>query len=257
MPSRSAVFAILVTCALLVGPVNGATFTLSPTRVELDAKHRADIVTLFNNGDEPLRVQARSVLWRMTDDGRWDMTPSDDLIVTPELVEVAPGKSTQLRIGSMADIAATEVSYRLLLDELPNPAGGNVVASRQVRVLTQVSLPVFLDADGQVPTPVIRGANIERGVLVIHLGNDGTRRMDPQAVTVAVTDHSGRTILHSTAMANYVLPGKTWPLRVDLPEPACKDVAAVAVAWLAANKGPSFHSIITSDAGACARTQSN
>lgn len=221
--------ALLLTAALPAA--HAATFSVSPTRVELDAKHRAAILTVNNSGDAPLRMQVRPMLWTMQPDGEWKLTPSDDLIVTPELLEVAPGKSLQMRVGSMVDAGATETSYRLLIDELPNLGEGTSTAHPEIKVLTRVSLPVFDEPASPRRMPLLRSAALRKGVLELGIGNDGNQRLDAQSVKVSVSDGAGHALGEHDEVENYVLAGSTWFLRVKLPASTCQQATSVSVSW--------------------------
>jgi fimbrial chaperone protein len=241
--------ALALSSALTLSPARAATFSVSPLRVELDARHRTDMLTLRNTGDEPLRIQVRSMHWDMAGDGEWQLTPSDDLIVTPQFLEIAPGQSGQLRIGSLTDAGAREASYRLLLDELPNLSEGSGGQTPEIRVLTRVSLPVFLEPAQATRLPALSTAQIEHGALVIGMDDRGTRRLDPQKVTLTLIDRNGRVLEQREQMANYVLPGSTSFLQVKLSANVCQRAASVSVSWLdtqASNAQP-----ITTGAESC------
>ena len=230
-------------------PVRAATISISPLRLELGARHRTDIITLRNAGEAPLRVQVRVMLWTVADDGQWQLTPSKDLIVTPELIEIAPAKEAQLRVGTLLDVGAGEGTYRLLLDELPNldSAAGSLA---EVRVLTQVSMPVFVEPEQRTRLPSLSAATVEHGTLAVSLGDSGTQRLDPQNINVSVLDKGGHVLEQRNVMANYVLPGRTWFLSMKLPMDACVRAATVSVTWpdLA---GISLTHAISTDARTC------
>jgi fimbrial chaperone protein len=233
--------------------LHAATFSINPLRVELDARHRTDIITLKNAADAPLRVQVREMLWTMADDGQWQLTPSKDLIVTPELVEIAPGESAQFRVGTLLDPAATEGTYRLLLDELPNLEQGE--SKPEIRVLTQISMPVFVEPLRRTRVPALGSASIVQGQLRLGLQAGGSQRLDPQSLKVAVQDGSGHVLERRDATANYVLPGRTWFMNLKLPADTCARAATVSVTWpdLAS---ASLSQAITRDANACAGSDS-
>jgi fimbrial chaperone protein len=240
---------------LLVGAVEtqAATFSINPLRVELDARHRTDIITLKNAADAPLRVQVREMLWAMADDGQWQLTPTKDLIVTPEMVEIAPGESAQFRVGTLLDPSASESTYRLLLDELPSLEQGD--SKPEVRVLTQISMPVFVEPAKRTRVPALGSATVTRGQLSLGLRAGGTQRLDPQNVKVAVLDDGGHVLEQRDATASYVLPGRTWFMNLKLPAGMCERTAAVSVTWpdLAS---ASLTQAITRDANACAGSDS-
>jgi fimbrial chaperone protein len=239
--------ALLLTLGLCTA--ESATFSVSPLRIELDARHRTDMLTLRNTGDEPLRIQVRSMRWAMESGGEWRLTSSDDLIVTPQMLEIAPGQSGQLRIGSLLDAGTREASYRLLLDELPNLADDQSAPSPEIRVLTQVSLPVFLEPAQDSHVPGVSSASIEHGELVLGVGDEGTRRLDPQKIKLTLMDRAGQVLEEREQMENYVLPGSTWFLHVKLPANLCQRAASVSVSWL--NAGASDPHPLTTGAEAC------
>jgi fimbrial chaperone protein len=241
---------------LLLGSaqLEAATFSINPLRVELDARHRTDIITLKNVADAPLRVQVREMLWTMADDGQWQLTPSKDLIVTPELVEIAPGASAQFRVGPLIDPAASEGTYRLLLDELPNLEQGE--SKPEIRVLTQISMPVFVEPTRRTRVPALGPASIVHGSLSLALRAGGTQRLDPQNLKVTVQDGSGHVLEQRDATASYVLPGRTWFMNLKLAADTCAHAATVSVTWpdLAS---ASLSQAITRDANACAGSDSH
>jgi fimbrial chaperone protein len=230
-------------------PAQAATFSINPLRVELDARHRTDIINLKNTAESPLRIQVRAMLWTMADDGQWQLTPSTDLIVTPELVEIPPGQAAQLRVGILPDPGDSERTYRLLLDELPN-LDSAAESLPQIRVLTQISMPVFLEPAQRKRVPSLGTAAIEHGVLGVGVGDGGTQRLDPQRIKIAVLDGGGHVLEQRDMTANYVLPGRTWFLSMKLPADACERAATVLVTWPDLANTSLTHAI-TTDTKAC------
>jgi fimbrial chaperone protein len=167
----------------------------------------------------------------MTDKGEWQLSPTDDLIATPELLEVAPGDTMQFRIGSMADPGTTEASYRLLIDELPNITEDAGRRRPVVNVLSQISLPVYLEPAQPRREPVLRTATIENATLLVGIGNAGNQRLDAQAARVILTDRAGQVIAQRDQTTNYVLAGSADVLRMKLPASLCARAAAVTLAW--------------------------
>ena len=234
IPSRPPLLARVLfgcLCAAGIPAVAAATFSVSPTKVELDAQHRSAILTFKNDGQAPLRMQVRPMRWKMAPDGTWQLTPSDDLIVTPELLEVAPGKSVQMRVGSLHDAGASEVSYRLLIDELPNLDGAASTARPEIKVRTRVSLPIFLEPSDPTRTPVLRSASLRHRVLTLRLGNDGTQRLDAQGIKLSILDRAGHVVGSHDQVANYVLAGATESVTTTLPAKVCARAASVSVTW--------------------------
>jgi len=247
--TTAVVWALAALLSSVALPVCGATFSIYPLRLELGARHRTDIITLKNVGEVPLRVQVRTMLWAVADDGQWQLTASKDLIVTPELIEIPPAQEAQLRVGTLLEPGASEGTYRLLLDELPN-LDSATGAQSQIRVLTQISMPVFVEPPQRMRVPSLGAPGVERSVLTVGLGDSGTERLDPQNVKVAVLDGDGHVLERRDVTANYVLPGRTWFLNMKLPTEECGRAATVSVTWPDLANTSLSHAI-TTDAKAC------
>jgi P pilus assembly chaperone PapD len=215
----------LVQCAmpvllLLPVAVNAAEFQLSPTRVQLDPKHLVDTVVVGNSGAAPLRFEVSVKRWTMAADGSWVLVPSDDLIVHPLMLEIAPGSRARLRVGQLVPSHdPAEAGYRIELDE---QADGEH-ASNSVRMLTRISLPVFVDdGDEGAPAATLASAQWQGDALNFALHNGGDRYLPPQALDVQLVDAGGTPLAKQSLQGNYVLAGATLPVRMHLPRSLCE-----------------------------------
>ena len=130
-------------------PARAAEFELSPTRVRLDARHLVDTVQVGNSGASPLGFEVTVARWRMDADGAWQLEPSDDLVVHPLLLEIAPGSKARLRVGLLVPPTDPgEAAYRIELHE--QPSAGAATSGSGVRMLTRISLPVFVSGGDAV-----------------------------------------------------------------------------------------------------------
>jgi hypothetical protein len=154
-------------------------------------------------------------------------------------------------VGSLQAVDSTEASYRLLLNELPGLANDPSSKSGQIRVLTEINLPVFLEPEHVQRKPVLRGGSIDGSKLSLGVGNDGNQRLDPQSVSVSVLDRGGKTLLQKDVVANYVLAGSTATLELALSHPVCTSAASVSVTWTGALKQTLVHPINTNGSEAC------
>jgi P pilus assembly chaperone PapD len=216
--SRLAPF--LVPLVLLLAPSGqAAEFQLSPTRVQLDPKHLVDTVVVGNSGSAPLRFEVSVKRWRMAADGSWLLEPSDDLIVHPLVLDIAPGSRARLRVGQLSPSQdPAETSYRIELDEQATSAN----ASNSVRMLTRISLPVFVEGgDAGAPSASLASAQWHGDALSFALRNSGDRYLPPQALDVKVLGASGTILARQSLQGNYVLAGATLPVRMHLAHTLC------------------------------------
>lgn len=208
------------------GTATAANFSINPLRVELDGRHPAEILALHNDGAAPLRLQVDTTRWTMDAAGAWQTEPTDELIATPLLLEIPVNGSAQLRVGTLTPVTDVERAYRLLINELPgeDDAGEGQV---RLRVLTRVSLPVFVEPAGAKAAPRLAEARLEQGRLHLALANAGNRRLDPQTAGVSLLDAHGRTLFSKDIEAGYVLADRTLPLQLAVPAEACRQARRV------------------------------
>lgn len=226
--SRFVLLACVLLCTLATGAVSAAEFQLSPVRVQLDARQRAETVVVGNSGTQPLRFEVTVKRWHMAADGSWQLEPSDDLIVHPLLLEIAPGEKSRLRVGLLEPPSAgPERAYRVELDELPDGGGAS---GPSIKMLTRVSLPVFVQAQAGKPRSVLVVPQLQAGVLQFGLRNDGDSYLAPQTIALELRSADGVVLDKQELQGNYVLPGATLPVKARVPAPLCARVAAIAVA---------------------------
>lgn len=214
------------------GLTTAADFSVYPVRVELGTGQQTAILSLHNDGAQPLRLQVRAFVWGMDAAGKWQLDPSDDLIVNPQLFEIGPKQSAQLRVGTLLAPMPRERAWRLLVDELPGLDADTGNGSVRVRMLTRLSLPVFLEPAGKAaPHATLADVQLRRDQLLLSVRNDGNVRFDPQPLKVSVRDAAGRELFNVSPTLAYLLPGAQLDLKLTVPARVC---AAAATIWIGA-----------------------
>jgi len=210
-------------------PARAAEFELSPTRVRLDARHLVDTVQVGNSGASPLGFEVTVARWRMDADGAWQLEPSDDLVVHPLLLEIAPGSKARLRVGLLVPPTDPgEAAYRIELHE--QPSAGAATSGSGVRMLTRISLPVFVSGgDAGKPAPILRAARWQDDALAFSLGNEGTAFLPPQALSLQLLAADGSVLQRQQLQGNYVLAGASLPLRVHAAAALCARATELAL----------------------------
>ncbi len=219
--------------AVLAAPLvaRAGDLEVSPILVELSSGARSALVTIRNTGRRTVRYQARAFGWAQERDGAMVLEPAKDLFLFPPLVELQPGESRNLRLGTDAAPGERERSWRLFVEELPRADAAP--AANQVQVLTRVGVPVFL-------APKVRTVKAELAFLPREgprvrfvLRNAGTVHLRPRSVTFALEAKGGERVLERSLDAWYVLAGGERVYEADVPAAACARAAeGVVVAVL-------------------------
>lgn len=133
--------ALLVTSFAL--PVLAAPFSVTPVRVYMTPKDKAIAVTVTNEGDEELVMQADLYSWKQKANGEDDLVLTEDLLLSPPIVKLAAKSRQVLRLARLRSVSETEqLTYRMIMREIPEakPNNGNL----QLQIAIAFSLPVFI-----------------------------------------------------------------------------------------------------------------
>ena len=140
---RAAVLAAVALCTL---PASAAQFTITPVRIFMTPKDRAVAVTVTNESDEEVVMQADLYTWKQKADGSDDLVLTEDLILTPPIIKLAPRARQVVRLARLTPPPGGEQqSYRLIMREVPEARSN---AQIQLQVALAFSLPVFITPPG-------------------------------------------------------------------------------------------------------------
>lgn len=207
---RAAIFfAALLAFAI---PAGAASLQVAPTSLTLQAKQSADGLWLSNSGDAPVQVQLRVFRWTQKD-GEERLEPTRDLVISPPMQTLPPGERQLVRLVRTKPIApSSEISYRVIVDELPAPNK----EQQGLQFVLRYSVPVFIVPE--TPTPIApslrtRLVAVEDGQAAIEIENSGSEHA--QIADLVYTDASNKQETIVPGLVGYVLPGQRmrWPLK--------------------------------------------
>jgi fimbrial chaperone protein len=223
-PPHARQAAAFVLATLLAAPTVAGVFSVTPVRIFMTPKDRAVAVTLSNEGDQAVALQAELNVWSQSADGMDVLTPTDDLVLSPPIIKLAPKARQVVRLASLkpAD-ASRQLTYRLIVREIPEAAtpGKNI----QVPVALALSMPVFI-----TPPPaqrnVVCSADGKGGSWQALCKNDGTAYAQ---VREAVLKRDGVEARFEGGA--YVLPGATKSLALKSDKPFGKGPGQLTVTF--------------------------
>jgi fimbrial chaperone protein len=184
-------------------PARAGVFSVTPVRIYMTPRDRAVAVTITNEGDTEVVLQADLNAWTQKPDGTDEQVPTEDLILSPPIIKLAPNARQVVRLALLkpAD-ASRQLIYRMIMREVPE-----AVASRdktiQVPIALALSMPVFI-----TPPPAKRDVvcQAERGAaqaLNVTCSNSGTAYAQVREVLVK----RGTQVLAKFEGGTYILPG--------------------------------------------------
>jgi fimbrial chaperone protein len=203
--TRSVFFALAaLAAAAWLSPASAGTFTISPLRVDLSRATSTAVLSVRNEDAAEVVVQVEALEWRQAD-GEDVLEASRDLVASPMVFTLPAGGQQLLRVAlRRAPDAARELSYRLVLQEVPQAARPGFTG---LQVALRLSLPVFVAADAPTHAPL--AWTLERatdGALTVSARNAG--QSHERVLGFSLMPDAGGPALEQ-AVAAYVLPGQT------------------------------------------------
>lgn len=198
-------------CALvlLTTGLARAQLVIGPLAVEFAPQQRVAAVSvrLDENAKVPVRLQAEVLRWTQNLAGDAVTEETDDLLVTPPIVDVLPGQRQVFRLALRGNRPAPEeLAYRLILEDVTESSGATEISpGMTINFRVRHDLPVVLapirpvrsslrwkicppdskqlvgttlKASSEASPPVINAA-------CVRLLNDGNRRVKVQTLTLS------------------------------------------------------------------------
>jgi fimbrial chaperone protein len=190
-------------------------FSVTPVRIYMTPKDRAVAVTITNEADEPVALQADIYEWKQGADGADELVPSEDLILAPPITKLGAKAKQVVRLARlMPPDASRQLTYRLILRELPEASLSRGIT---VPVALALSMPVFITPPNAKQRTACEAAR-EQAALVVYCANNGNAYAQVREVLVK---QNGENVARFEGGA-YILPGarRRLALNADKPVPA-------------------------------------
>ena len=150
------------------------------------------------------------------------LSETNDLIFFPTLLELKPGEEKKVRVGSAFKSAViTERSYRISFEELAPPRVVNEQPGAQIRVLTKMAVPIFV----QPATPQVKAEltaiNVDHGQISFEVRNIGNSFFSLHSATVTGYSKDGTSTFSRQQDGWYVLAGGSRHFELEVPVEGC------------------------------------
>jgi fimbrial chaperone protein len=189
--------------ASLAIPAWAGEFTVTPVRIYMAPKDRAIAVTITNEGDDELVMQADLFVWKQKSDGQDDLTLTEDMFLSPPIIKMAPKSRQVVRLARLkATKPAEQLTYRMIVREIPEARAEK--KDLQLQIALAFSMPVFItpaDAKPKLDCTIERAS---AGLVKALCANTGNAHSHP--VSFALTSSTGE-MLATQDSGGYLLAG--------------------------------------------------
>lgn len=194
------VLALTATLALLPPVAASADgLRVAPVTLEVTAPGAATSLTLRNTAQQPKTVQIRVFRWVQVD-GQERYEPTNDVVASPPMTQLAPNATQTVRVVRTASTAVRgEEAYRVIVDEVPDRSQSR---AGTVAFATRLSIPVFFTEPG-VRLPQVTWALRQSGnTVVLEARNAGDVRLRLANITLR---RGGTVVYRHEGLFGYVL----------------------------------------------------
>lgn len=212
----------VLAAALLLGLTAGAhsalaaNFSVTPVRIYMKPQDRAVAVTITNESDTPVVLQADLYAWSQKPDGTDDLKLTEDLILSPPIIKLAAKARQVVRLARlMPPDASRQLTYRMIMREVPEalPKKEQI----QVQIALALSLPVFITPPVAKREMACAPSAAPAGALNVTCENKGTAYAQVREIVAK----QGDRVIGRFEGGAYILPGahKAMPVKLDAPLP--------------------------------------
>jgi fimbrial chaperone protein len=230
------------------GRVRASGLNVSPVQVWLSPDSSKSLVTLRNEGPEDARYQVSTMLWDEDASTGMKLSPTEDVVIFPTVLQLKAGEVKSLRIGAVVPFGPVEKTYRIFIEEMPPPQKPETRAS--VRVLTRVGIPVFVAPVKTLENRKLSAALLGKSAAAVDVENFGNVHLRVETVHIEGFAEGGAKLFEKQTAGWYVLAGGHKRYELDIPRDACARVRRLVLS-VRTDKEQVFQEPLATPGGAC------
>lgn len=208
----------------LSAPVWSGDFAVSPIRMDLDRSAKTGAVTVSNDADTSLQLQVKLSAWTQDAEGKDVYEESNDLTWFPRMITLPPKEQQLVRAGLRLPAAEQEKSYRLFIEEIPEPAKVDEKRGAAVAVAIRFGVPIFVKPVQEAPKGEIERIEVVGGDLRVRIRNTGNVHFVVQSLAATSGNFS------KSIEGWYLLPGAVRTHTIPVGTEACRGLGRVRIA---------------------------
>lgn len=217
---------LLILILLFASYSNAGEWRVTPIRIELDKNAKSGVVTIVNEGTEKLNVQMKAMEWTQDAEGKDVYTETEDLIFFPKIMTIEAKEDRILRAGIKIPAVAKEKTYRLFVEEIPEPKKSEGV---NVAIAIRFGVPIFVKPLKAEPKGEIQKVELAKGVVSATVNNTGNVHFMINTVSIRGKNDKGEEIFAKDINGWYLLSDVSRIYRAEVPKEICKDVSKIDV----------------------------
>lgn len=198
-------------------------FRVTPIRLDFTSETKSGAITVINEGKDRINLQISVMTWSQDEQGKDVYADTREIVFFPKIMTLEPGEQRVVRAGTKGPQPAEERTYRLFIQEIPDPASGR--RRTQVSILIRFAPPLFVLPVKETVSGVLEKVEFSRGVLKAVVKNTGNVHFTITGVSFRGKSRDGKQVLAKDISGWYLLHGAARAYEVTPDASLCESLA--------------------------------
>jgi fimbrial chaperone protein len=204
-----------------------ADFTIAPVRIFFDSGTTTSILTITNKSENALTLQLKSFTWEQDEEGKDVYSPTEDIIFFPKIFKIGKDEEKLVRLGTKILHGSHEKTYRLFMEEVPEPQ--QKAKGAAVKILMRVGVPIFIVPLQEEAKGSIAGAVVQNGALTLTVKNEGNSHFIIKKITAKGINDGGNEVFNTETGGGYLHAGNAKSFKIELPADDCLEAKTLEI----------------------------
>jgi fimbrial chaperone protein len=228
LPIQLLCCAVLASALLLPATSHAGQWRVTPARIFLDREVKSSVITVVNEAEEKVSLQGKAMEWTQDAEGKDVYQDTNDLVFFPRMLLINKGEQKIIRAGMKIPAAAREKTYRLFIEEIPQPRKATD-DSAQLAVTVRFGVPVFVKPLKEEVRGEITGASLAKGSVTATLKNSGNIHFRIGTVTLKGTNSQGAETFTTKLDGWYLLADAARNYTLAIPQGKCTETSLIEI----------------------------
>lgn len=199
---------------------------VTPIRLDLGREARSGAITVVNEMDGRLQVQMKAFEWTQDEEGKDLYAETDDILFFPRMILFEKNEERIIRAGIRMPPATKEKTYRLFIEEIPEPRKGE---GANVAIAIRFGVPIFVKPLKEEVKGEIEKMGMSNGTIAARVRNAGNRHFVILSVIVKGKNGRNEEIFTKELSGWYLLAGASRLYTTTVPPDVCPNLARLDI----------------------------
>lgn len=213
-------FSVIFCHLLLPSAGYPGQWRVAPVRITLEGAAKSSVITVTNEGNDTIHLQCKAMEWTQDAEGKDVFQETKDLVFFPRILMLSKGDQKIVRTGIRVPAASREKTYRLFIEEIPQPKQ-NASGATQLTVAIRFGVPIFARPVKQEPGGEIVSASQHKGGFSAVVKNTGNLHFRITEILVRGRNAKGDTTFSEKLPGWYLLADATRRYTASIPPEMC------------------------------------